>query len=33
VLRRHPQSDDVIAPSNVAPLSQRNVSVSFLDVR
>jgi len=33
VLRRHPDSDDVIAPSNVAPLSQRSVSVSFVDGR
>jgi predicted Zn-dependent protease len=33
VLRRHPETDDVIDPSNVAPLSPRNVSVSFVDVR
>jgi hypothetical protein len=33
VLRRHQEDDDVIAPSNVAPLSPRNVSVSFVDVR
>lgn len=31
VLRRHPENDDVIAPSNIEPLSPRNVSVSFVD--
>jgi beta-barrel assembly-enhancing protease len=33
VLRRHPDNDDVIAPSSIAPASERNVNTSFVQVR
>ncbi|HZQ95275.1 MAG TPA: M48 family metalloprotease [Candidatus Sulfotelmatobacter sp.] len=33
VLRRHPENDsDVLSPSNVAPLRERTVNTSFLDI-
>jgi beta-barrel assembly-enhancing protease len=32
VLRRHPENDDVISPSSIMPVPERNVNTTFLEV-